>query len=118
MLYLLEFLDMIPPKIVGGDKYSWTCYGENARYLDLEQNVDIIFDEKTQQIYEISIYDRAGDIIEFVWRHPDHEDAYLNELKNIRNLDKEEIETKKSNISNEKDIIEKVIKLYESGSIF
>ena len=43
MVYLNEFLDMVPPKIVGGDKYSWSCYGDNARYLDMENNVDVIF---------------------------------------------------------------------------
>ena len=34
---------MVPPKIIGGDKYTWNCYGDNARYLDLEQNVDVVF---------------------------------------------------------------------------
>ena len=60
MLYLLEFLDMIPPRIVGGDKYSWLCYGNNARYLDMEHNIDIIFDEKTQEIY----INKTKDIVE------------------------------------------------------
>ena len=85
MLYLLEFLDMVPPKIIGGDKYTWNCYGDNARYLDLEQNVDVVFDEQTQEVYEISIHnDDSGDT---TWRSPKHEPAYLEELKHQRDLD-------------------------------
>ena len=118
MLYLLEFLDMIPPRIVGGDKYSWLCYGDNARYLDLENNVDVIFDEKTQEIYQISIRDEYKDDNDTVWRSPEHEPAYLKELKENRKLDDEEIETKKANVLYVNEIMEKVRKIYESGSIF
>ena len=101
MLHLLELLDIIPPRIVGGDKYTWTCYGDNARYLDMEQNVDVIFDEETQEIYEISI---RGDDEEgsagTVWRSTKYEPGYLDEMKSRRNLDDEEVNAKKSNISN------------------
>ena len=108
---------MIPPRIVGGDKYSWMCYGDNARYLDLEKNIDIIFDEETQEIYEISIHNNDGDNDD-TWRSPKHEPAYLKELKEQRNLSDEEIETKKANVLYINEIMEKVKKLYDAGSIF
>jgi len=118
MLYLLEFLDMIPPRIVGGDKYSWTCYGDNARYLDLEQNVDVVFDEQTQEVYEISIHNDDSDTSDTTWRNPQYESAYLEELKLQRDLDEEELKSKQSNVIHVDEMIGRVKNLYESGSIF
>ena len=119
MLYLLEFLDMVPPKIVGGDKYTWYCYGDNARYLDMEKNVDIIFDEKTQEIYEITIRgDDESNDTNAIWRRSEHEPAYLEEMKDRRNVDKKQINAAKANVSDINDMIERVKKLYESGNIF
>ena len=46
MVHLTEFFNIVPPKIVGGDEYNLNCYGEQARYLDLEKNVCIVFDER------------------------------------------------------------------------
>ena len=120
MIYLLELLDIIPPRIVGGDKYSWLCYGDNARYLDMERNVDIIFDEKTHVVYEISIRGNADDGVDTdaLWRSPAHEKAYLNELKENRKLDDDELNAKKANVYDINEMIEKVRTLYESGGIF
>jgi len=117
MLFLLEFLDMVPIRIVGGDKYTWRCYGDHARYLDMERNVEIVFDEKTEEVYEITI--REGiDGQNIVYRNQQHESAYLAEVKAKRNLDEEELELRKSNISNWHEIINKVNELYDVGSIF
>ena len=118
MLYLLEFLDMVPIRIVGGDKYTWTCYGDNARYLDMEKNVEIIFDEKTEEVYEISICDGDDNMHNTIWRNPQNEPAYLEEVKERRNFDEEELAAKKANILDANDIIERVRKLYEPGPIF
>ena len=121
MLYLLEFLDMVPPKIVGGDKYAWSCYGDNARYLDLEKNIDVIFDEETQEIYEISIRsddDDAAVDSDAIWRSPRHESAYLMELKENRKLNDAEVASKKANVYQIDDIIERVNNLYDTGNIF
>ena len=119
MLYLLEFLDMVPPKIIGGDRYTWACYGDNARYLDMEKNVDVIFDEKTQEIYEITIRgDDESNDSNAIWRSPEHEPSYIGEMKEKRNAGKKQISAAKSNISDINDMIERVKKLYESGNIF
>ena len=119
MLYLLEFLDMVPPKIVGGDKYDWTCYGDNARYLDMEKNIDVIFDEETEEIYEISIRSDDDDAADSdaVWRSPRHEAAYLKELKENRKLDDAAVENKKANVHQIDDIIERVKNHYDTGNI-
>ena len=118
MLYLLEFLDMVPIRVVGGDKYTWTCYGNDARYLDMERNVEIVFDEETEEIYEISIRDGGDNEHNTIWRNPKYEPAYLDEIEERRNLDKDELVSQKANVSTTNDIIDKVRKLYEPGSIF
>ena len=119
-MYLNEFLDMVPPKIIGGDKYSWQCYGENARYLDMEKNVDIVFDEKTHEIYEIHIRsnDPDGYGCNEIWRHSKFEEAYFDEVKERRDISEDELDDMKSNIKNEIEMIERVKKHYESGSIY
>ena len=117
MLYLLEFLDMVPIRIVGGDKYTWLCYGADARYLDMEQNVEIVFDEKTEEVYEIAIREDC-DGQHVIWRSKLHESAYLEEIMERRNLDEEELESKKANILKWHEIIDKVNELYDSGPVF
>ena len=105
MVHLTEFFNIVPPKIVGGDKHSLTCYGEQARYLDLEKNVCIVFDETTQEIYEISICDEDA-ATNSVWRSPKYENAYLDEIKTKGAY---------ANIFNVDVIIEEVRNLYESS---
>jgi hypothetical protein len=115
MLFLSEFLDMVPPRIVGGDKYSYGCYGDGARFLDLEQNVDLVFDEKTHEVYEISI--RQDDDTNLIWRSPTHEQKFIEELQLNRQYEEEDLEKRKSNIDMDT-IIEQVKKLYDSGNLF
>ena len=115
MLFLAEFLDMVPPRIVGGDKYSYHCYGDDARFLDLEQNVDLVFDEKTHEVYEISI--RQDDDTHIIWRSPLHEPAFIEELKVNRDYNEDELEIRKSNIDMDT-LIEQAKRLYDSGNVF
>ena len=111
MVHLTEFFNIVPPKIVGGDKHSLTCYGEQARYLDLEKNVCIVFDETTQEIYEISICDEDA-ATNSVWRSPKYENAYLDELK--RKEPSISVAISYANMDVD-DVIEEVKKLYESS---
>ena len=115
MLFLAEFLDMVPPRIVGGDKYSYHCYGDDARFLDLERNVDLVFDEKTHEVYEITI--RQDDDTHIIWRSPLHESDFITELELNRNYDEDELEKRKSNIDMDT-LIEQVKRLYDSGNVF
>jgi len=115
MLFLSEFLDMVPPRIVGGDKYSYECYGDDARFLDLEQNVDIVFDEKTHEVYEISV--RQDDDISLIWRSPVHEPNFIEELQLNRDYEEEDLDKRKSNIDMDA-LIEQVKRTYDSGNVF
>jgi hypothetical protein len=111
---------MVPAKIVGGDRYDWSCYGDNARYLDMENNVDVVFDEKTQEVYEICIREDSEDGVDsdIVWRSPVCESDYLFELKEKRKLSDADVLSKRANVHNVTEIIEKVKNLYEPGNIF
>lgn len=109
-IFLLNFLDRVAPRIVGGDKYTWECYGEYARYLDLERNVGIVFDENSHRIYEMSISDQG--IATHIWRNPIWEDTYIAELKTRRNITHKEAMKSASNTSVD-DFIMHVIGLYE-----
>jgi hypothetical protein len=115
MIFLSEFFDMVPPRIVGGDKYSYGCYGDDARFLDLEQNVDLVFDEKTHEVYEISV--RQDDDISMIWRSPVHEPNFIEELQLNRNYEEEDLNKRKSNIDMNT-LIEQVKRTYESGNVF
>lgn len=82
---LKQIIEACEYRICGGADYQWHCYGPNARFLDFSDRdgtecIDVVFDVKTQTVYEISMvvpgYDQA-----FVWRNTDHEDAYQTECK-------------------------------------
>lgn len=104
---LYEFLDRVTPRIVGGDEYFWKSYGENARYLDLESNVSLIFDEKTNTLYEVSLYEDG-----MLWRHPAYQVAYMDELKSQRVPSDDTIASRSPTTEDINDIIEKINKLY------
>ena len=71
---LHTFLESIPPLIIGGEKYHWECFGPEARYLDFEDNLSVIFDEKTKELYMIEWIDE--DDVKLKWVHPEHIAAY------------------------------------------
>jgi len=78
-----DLLCRVPIRAVGGEEYCYECYGKNARYLDLESNITIIFDEKTELIYEITILGEDAEP-ELIWRDPNHKDSFFTELKKRR----------------------------------
>lgn len=56
-----EFLTAARYHITGGDKFQWSCYGPHARFLDCESlnefSATIVYDTKTQFVYEVDVYD-------------------------------------------------------------
>ena len=78
MITLKDFMEVIDYKITEGSEYLWHCYGEHAYRLDSwnqEQDghtVSIVFDTRTQEVYEASAYDygrnRAYRLINPVYR--------------------------------------------------
>jgi hypothetical protein len=67
MITIKEFMEIIDHRITEGSQYMWQCYGPNAYRLDSwsgdqdGHSVSIVFDTKTQVVYETSVYDYAND---------------------------------------------------------
>lgn len=71
MITLQEVMELGQYKITGSSRFLWKCYGYDARIIDFNynhfdnncrnviQDVDfsVIFDTKTQTVYEVSIHD-------------------------------------------------------------
>lgn len=63
MITLKEFMELVDYRITEGTDYGWHCYGSHAHTLDSwsgDQNghsVSIVFDTKTQEVYEVTAYD-------------------------------------------------------------
>lgn len=86
-----KMLDIIPPKIIGGEAYVWEIFGTNARYLDFEKNVTIVFDEKTGAIYLAMIgndYDIGHDVL---WVNKRYYNDYIKAIASRSGMEVEEI---------------------------
>lgn len=114
-MYLSEFFESIPPRIVGGDQYHGTCFGPNARYLDLEGNISVIFDEVTLAIYEITLVDDIdGNLI---WRDPAFEKQYIEEVVTNRGLSMKEAKDYgySSNVENQNELLDDIFGRYTNA---
>lgn len=65
MLNLKEWMEIVDYRITEGSKYCWSCYGPNAYTLDVNDeggySFSIIFDTKSQKVYEVSVHDYTND---------------------------------------------------------
>ena len=65
MITLKEWMELVDYRITEGSDYQWQCYGHNAFQLDSWNGLhddggfsfDIIFDNKTQTVYEVQAHD-------------------------------------------------------------
>lgn len=88
MITLKDWMELVNYKITGGSSYGWNCYGGNAYAIDSWNGLHaeggfssgIIFDTKTQTVYEVSVSDyernRAYRMI-----NPDYIQAHKLEAK-------------------------------------
>jgi hypothetical protein len=70
-------------RVCGGSEYLWDCYGSDARYMEFadingRECCHIVFDTKTQDVYEIGLYKYDPDVA-IGWHNPAFLQAYLNE---------------------------------------
>jgi hypothetical protein len=67
MITLKEFMEVTNYRITEGSDYCWTCYGHNGYTLDSWNgehdgySFSIVFDTKTQVVYEATAYDYTND---------------------------------------------------------
>jgi hypothetical protein len=85
MMHLGKINDVLDHRITGGSEYQWRCYGPNARYLDYESDhahASVLFDSKTQVVYEASVNDKDNIVKPYRWLNPEYKDAYYAEASN------------------------------------
>jgi hypothetical protein len=86
MITLKEWMEVVEYRITEGSTYQWGCFGHNAYSLDSwNSDIDghsftIIFDNKTQEVYEVQAHDFAH---ERAYRliNPDYAEQYRTEAK-------------------------------------
>jgi hypothetical protein len=71
-----DFVSAIDHQIGDGWKYLWECYGPEACSLDwcrpdLSASATIIYDTKTQEVYEMSVWD-CRDCKVYRWIKPEY----------------------------------------------
>lgn len=80
---LSEIMLAFNHKISGGQQYMWKCFGPNAWFIDFENNVSIIIDRFTREVYEVSWYPDDGierdEVLEVSWINPSYIEAYKTE---------------------------------------
>jgi hypothetical protein len=68
MITLKQFLEAGQFRVNNGGQYGWHCYGLDAYMIDLQtgdsfesNSASIIFDQNTQEVYEVSVCDNNND---------------------------------------------------------
>lgn len=86
MITLKEFMEVVDHKITEGSSFMWQCYGVNAYRLDSwnqlhdGHSVGIVFDTRTQVVYEASAYDYKRDRA-YRLVNPDFRQAHAEECQ-------------------------------------
>lgn len=86
-IYLKDFLEAIKYQIGDGFKFLWDCYGDEAYGLNWQRgqwnnykldwaSAGIVYDSKTQTVYEVSVWDDFSQKV-YRWINP----KYLNLVK-------------------------------------
>jgi hypothetical protein len=90
---LKDFLEATNYKISGGSEFQWSCFGENARYLDSDHlpgsdsdySISAVFDSIDQTVYLIEAWDFINDR-EYRWINPDFKFGFEDE-SSTRHID-------------------------------
>lgn len=84
MISLKEWMEVTGYRVTEGSSYMWNCYGPDAYRMDSwngEQDgysASIIFDTRTQEVYEVSAYDYTRDRA-YRLINPDYVEAHKQE---------------------------------------
>lgn len=91
MITLKDYFELVNYRITEGSEYCWNCYGTHAYRLDYwnedhnGHSVSIVFDTRTQTVYEVSVYDYKRDRA-YRLVNPNFVDDLRNEAT-MRNID-------------------------------
>jgi hypothetical protein len=109
-MFLSDMNTALDSRIVGGSEHSWDIW-ENSRYLDYESEyayASVIFNTKTQEIYEATVNDKNDKHSPYRWFNPKFKEVYYKEAKE-RNIDPDQAwdNVKWVDIEVEQDFLEK-----------
>jgi len=120
MITIKDFMECVEYKISDGYEYQWGCYGPNARAMSYDNGkqgdensiVYIVFDTKTQFVYEMQAWDGHNNK-EYRWIHPGYIEGHAAEAKR-RGIDfKESCEFSKFvDLELPEDMLEKASAIY------
>lgn len=115
MISIKDFLESIDYKITDGWTYSWQCYGYNAYGIDSWSgtydsgySASIVFDTKTQDVYEVSVCDFSNNRAYRLF-NPDYRLAYKDEMAS-RGIDTDSAwdDVQYIELETDKDMLEKI----------
>ena len=92
MITIKDFMEVVDYRITEGSDYQWQCFGYNAYCLDSwngnheGHTVSIIFDTKTQEVYQVMAYDYARSRA-YRMTNPDYKENFDAEVKDRDILD-------------------------------
>ena len=93
-MWLKDWMEIVEYRITEGSDYCWECYGPDAYMLDSwnsdhdGHSFSIIFDTKTQVIYEVQAHDYKNQRA-YRWINPDLKKKLFKESKR-KNVDKKQ----------------------------
>jgi hypothetical protein len=75
---LTELFQVVQPRLTDAGAYGWSCFGDDVRSLDLNDEVMVIFDTMTQKVYAIYFFEYENDTTqETAWVEPKYKKVYL-----------------------------------------
>lgn len=83
MITLKDYLRAVDYRITEGSDYGWKCYGPDAYCLEAcilpghDTSASVIFDRKTQVVYEVSLC-LPNDVC-YRWLNPEYDTKYYKE---------------------------------------
>lgn len=89
MITIKDFMESVDYRITECNDYCWQCYGNNATAMDSWSgsndegySASIIFDRKTQTVYEFTVCD-YGNNRAYRWIHPDYRVEHDKSAKTV-----------------------------------
>lgn len=92
MITLKDFMEAVDYRITEGSAYQWQCFGPDAYCLDSwngdqeGHTVSIIFDTRTQEVYQAMAYDYSRDRA-YRMTNPDYKSDFDAECKDREIID-------------------------------
>lgn len=83
MITLKDYFRAVDYRITEGSEYGWACYGPDAYCLEAvldstcETSAGVIFDRKTQTVYDVSLC-LPNDVC-YRWLNPEYDTKYYKE---------------------------------------